>query len=92
MHDVNSNIVDNYTVKNDLFIFLECANYRELENYKVDDEGNLSFPKLEQVKEIALGLVSRICTAQAKADDGKKKQAKGAVEEQKNITEQLVVP
>lgn len=43
------------------------------------------------MKEIALGLVSRICTAQAKADDGKKKQAKAAVEEQKNITEQIVV-
>lgn len=47
---------------------------------------------MEQVKEVALGLVARICTAQAKADDGKKKQAKGAVEEQKNITEQIVVP
>lgn len=58
----------------------------------MDEEGNISFPKLEQLKEIALGLVGRICTAQAKADDGKKKQAKGAVEEQKNITEQIVVP
>lgn len=36
--------------------------------------------------------MAKICTAQAKADDGKKKQAKGAVEEQKNITEQIVVP
>jgi hypothetical protein len=52
----------------------------------------LTFPKLEAYKEIAISLVAKICTAQAKADDGKKKQAKGAVEEQKNITEQIVVP
>jgi len=52
----------------------------------------VTFPKLETFKEIALGLIAKICTAQAKADDGKKKQAKGAVEETKNITEQIVVP
>jgi len=39
-----------------------------------------------------LSLVNKICTAHAKVDDGKKKQAKGAVEETKNITEQIVVP
>lgn len=89
--DAYPNAVDNITIKNDIQLFSEQANIRELEVYKLNEENIITFPKLDAILETAESILEKFIS-QSKIEDNKKKgNVKGNVESD-NTTELLVSP
>jgi len=89
-NDSHPNLTDCIQIRSDLLLFSELFNYKELDVVK-EDNAVVSFPKLEAIREVAEGMLSKAYSS-VKQEDTKKKPQKGVVENEKSVTEILIEP